>query len=206
MMKPILVAYATMAGSTAEVARVVGEELAQAGLPVDVRPIREVEDVGRYAAVVVGGPMIVGWHREALGFLRKHRRALQHIPLAVFVLAVSLTEPDEAVVDGVAVTIDERLPKPPARPGRLSFRERHTQLGRYVGPIVRAVRPAGVGVFGGRLEYGRLPWWGVLFVMGIIQAPAGDRRNWEAIRAWAAGLPGLLVGEEETTDFAASLI
>jgi hypothetical protein len=42
------------------------------------------------------------------------------------------------------------------------------------------------------LEYGRLKWWAVLFVMLIIQAPAGDRRNWEAIRAWAAGLPAAL--------------
>jgi hypothetical protein len=34
-----------------------------------------------------------------------------------------------------------------------------------------------------------LKWWAVLFAMLIIQAPAGDRRNWAAIRAWAAGLP-----------------
>ena len=31
-----------------------------------------------------------------------------------------------------------------------------------------------------------------LFVMLVIQAPAGDRRNWEAIRSWAAGLPAVL--------------
>ncbi|MFZ2097263.1 MAG: flavodoxin domain-containing protein [Anaerolineales bacterium] len=29
----------------------------------------------------------------------------------------------------------------------------------------------------------------VLFAMLIIQAPAGDRRNWLAIRSWAASLP-----------------
>ena len=46
-----------------------------------------------------------------------------------------------------------------------------------------------VGVFGGRLEYGRLKWWAVLFAMLIIRAPAGERRNWPAIRSWAAGLP-----------------
>jgi hypothetical protein len=28
-----------------------------------------------------------------------------------------------------------------------------------------------------------------MFVMLVIQAPAGDKRNWPAIRAWAAGLP-----------------
>jgi menaquinone-dependent protoporphyrinogen IX oxidase len=49
-----------------------------------------------------------------------------------------------------------------------------------------------IGVFGGRLEYGRLKWWAVLFVMLVIQAPAGDRRNWTAIRSWAAGLPEAL--------------
>jgi hypothetical protein len=61
-----------------------------------------------------------------------------------------------------------------------------------VQPIVAAAGPArlvDIGLFGGRLEYGRLPWWAVLFAMLVIQAPAGDRRNWPAIRAWAAGLP-----------------
>ena len=47
-------------------------------------------------------------------------------------------------------------------------------------------------MFAGRLEYGRLKWWAVLFVMLIIQATAGDRRNWPAIRAWAAELPAAL--------------
>jgi hypothetical protein len=42
------------------------------------------------------------------------------------------------------------------------------------------------------LEYGRLKWWAVLFVMVIIQATAGDRRSWPAIRAWAAKLPAAL--------------
>jgi hypothetical protein len=40
----------------------------------------------------------------------------------------------------------------------------------------------------------------VLFVMLIIQAPAGDRRNWGAIRAWAAGLPAALQLESPQTE------
>jgi hypothetical protein len=44
-------------------------------------------------------------------------------------------------------------------------------------------------MFGGRLEYGRLPVWAVLFAMFVIQAPAADRRDWPFIRRWAAGLP-----------------
>jgi menaquinone-dependent protoporphyrinogen IX oxidase len=143
--------------------------------------------------------MIMGWHREALRFLKKHRAAFQHIPLAVFVTALSLTQSGETIVGGVPVTVDENLPKPPVEEGSLSFRERYARLSNYLGPVLRAARPArpvSVGVFGGRLEYGRLKWWAVLFVMLIIQAPAGDKRNWAAIRSWATGLPAAFQLEE----------
>ena len=194
-MKRILVAYATFAGSTVDVARAVGEEIAKSGLQVDVLPLSEVQELAAYDGVVLGGPMIMGWHRAALGFLKKHREAFQRIPLAVFVMAMSLTQTGETSVDGVPVAVDEKLPKPPEKEGRLNFRERYARLSNYVQPILRAtrpVKPVAIGVFGGRLEYGRLKWWAVLFVMLIIQAPAGDRRNWTAIRSWAAGLPTAL--------------
>jgi menaquinone-dependent protoporphyrinogen oxidase len=191
-MKKILVAYATFAGSTAEVAQAVAEEIAQSGWPVEVLPVAEVKDLEAYAGVVLGGPMIVGWHRSAMKFLKQHRAALQRIPLAIFVMAMSLTRTDETGVEGVPVFVDEKLPKPPAQEGRLSFRERHTSLANYLPPILKAARPikpVRLGVFGGRLEYRRLKWWAMLFVMLIVQAPARDRRNWAAIRSWAAGLP-----------------
>jgi menaquinone-dependent protoporphyrinogen oxidase len=194
-MKRILVAYATMAGSTVEVAQAIGEEIAKHGLQVDVLPLGEVKSLEAYDGVVVGGPMIMGWHRAALGFLKKHRAAFRRIPLAVFVMAMSLTQTGETSVDGVPVDVDEKLPKPPQTAGRLNFRERYARLANYIRPILRATRPVNpvkIGVFGGRLEYGRLKWWAVLFVMLIIQAPAGDRRNWAAIRSWAAGLPAAL--------------
>jgi menaquinone-dependent protoporphyrinogen IX oxidase len=194
-MKSILVAYASMAGATVEVARVVGEELTQRGLQVEVLPIEQVKDLAAYDGVVVGGPMIMGWHRAARRFLRKHRADFKRLPLAVFVLAMSLTQTGETSVGGVPVTVDEKLPKPPAKAGSLSFRERYARLSNYLKPILSATRPArpvSIGVFGGRLEYGRLKWWAVLFAMLIIQAPAGERRNWEAIRSWAAGLPAAL--------------
>jgi len=51
------------------------------------------------------------------------------------------------------------------------------------------VKPVSAGIFGGRLDYGRMRWWAMIFVILILQAKAGDRRNWEAIRAWANELP-----------------
>jgi menaquinone-dependent protoporphyrinogen oxidase len=194
-MNKILVTYATMAGSTGEVAQAVGEEITKGGFQVDILPINEVKDLQAYDGVVVGGPMIMGWHRVALRFLKKHREAFQQIPLAVFVLAMSLTETGETSVGGVPVYLDEELPKAPVDEARLNFRERYARLLNYLRPILKAThpgKPASIGVFGGRLEYGRLKWWAVLFAMLIIQAPAGDRRNWAAIRSWAAGLPATL--------------
>jgi len=191
-MNRILVAYTTMAGSTAEVAQAVGEEIAKSGLQVDVLPFAKVQNLQAYDAVVVGAPMILGWHRDAGRFLKQHRADFQRIPLAVFVTAMSLTHSAETSLEGVPVYVDEALPKLPLKAGSLSLRERYTQLSNYLRPILGAVRPARpvhVGVFGGRLEYGRLKWWAVLFAMVIVQAQAGDKRNWPAIRAWASGLP-----------------
>jgi menaquinone-dependent protoporphyrinogen oxidase len=190
--KRILVTYATMAGSTEEVAKAVGEEIARSGAQVDVLPVAKVEDLRTYDGVVVGGPMIMGWHRQAAGFLKKHREEFQRIPLAVFVTAMSLTRTGETSLEGVPVCVDENLPKPPAKEGSLSFRERYARLSNYLRPVFQAtrpVKPVSIGVFGGRLEFGRLKWWAILFVVLIIQAPPGEKRNWPAIRAWAADLP-----------------
>ena len=85
-MTRILVAYATFAGSTVDVAQVVGEEIAKSGWQVDILPIDKVTSLEGYDGVVVGGPMIMGWHRAARKFLKRQRAALQHIPLAVFVI------------------------------------------------------------------------------------------------------------------------
>jgi menaquinone-dependent protoporphyrinogen oxidase len=191
-MNRVLVTYASMAGSTAEVAQAVAEELSKCGWQVDVLPLEQVKDLQAYDGVVVGGPMIMGWHRAATRFLKRNRGTFQRIPLAVFVTAMSLTQDGETSPGGVSVYVDGNLPKTPQKAGQLSFKERYARLANYLRPILQATRPAkpvSIGVFGGRMEYGRLKWWAVLFAMLVIQAPAGERRNWSAIREWAAGLP-----------------
>lgn len=192
-MKKILVAYATQAGSTADVAQAIGEEIAKCDMLVDVLPIDQVKTIDSYDGVVLGGPMIMGWHRGALGWLKQHRNAFRKVPLAVFVMAMSLTKTADSSVEGVPICVDENLPKPPAKEGGLTWRERYAQVSNYAKPIVGAIHPAkplSIGFFGGNLEYGRLKWWAVLFATVIIQARAGDRRNWRAIRAWGADVAG----------------
>jgi menaquinone-dependent protoporphyrinogen IX oxidase len=104
---------------------------------------------------------------------------------------MSLTNTGETRLGGVPVCIDSDLPKEPVNPGRLSYRERYATVEQYLSPVLAAVpsvKPVSVGFFGGKLEYSRLKLFQMLFVMLIVQAQPGDRRNWPAIREWAAGL------------------
>jgi menaquinone-dependent protoporphyrinogen IX oxidase len=197
MRNGILVAYASNAGSTVDVAEAVAAELAASGLTVEVRPIAEVTaaDLARYGAVVVGAPMILGWHRAAIGFLRRHRAALAGVPVALFATALTATRTDEPAPAGVAVTVDPQLAHAPRTPGRLSFKERYSRVNNYLRPMLAAagpLRPVRVALFAGKLDIGRLKFLQMLFVMLIIGAQPGDRRNWPAIRAWARDLGELL--------------
>jgi menaquinone-dependent protoporphyrinogen IX oxidase len=107
---------------------------------------------------------------------------------------MSLTSAGETEVSGVPVFVDETLAKPAKNAGRPSLKERHTDINHYAAPIIKAAgpaRPLSVAFFGGRLEYTRLKLLARLFVMLVIQASPGDRRNWDAIRSWAGSLPQL---------------
>jgi menaquinone-dependent protoporphyrinogen oxidase len=193
-MNKVLVTYATMAGSTAEVARTIGEEITSKSLQAELKPLESITDLASYSAVVLGAPMIMGWHRSALGFLRKNRKELEHIPLAIFAMGMSLTSAGETDLDGVPVCLDENLAKPPQNINRPSFREHHTSLIHYAAPILKAAapaRPVSMAFFGGKLDYYRLKFPAKLFVMLVVQAQPGDRRDWRVIRAWAASLPHL---------------
>ena len=69
----VLVAYATKMGGTAGIAAIIGEELRDHGMAVDVRPAADVDSVGGYRIVVVGSALYGRrWRRDAVRFLRRH--------------------------------------------------------------------------------------------------------------------------------------
>jgi menaquinone-dependent protoporphyrinogen oxidase len=83
----MLVAYATKHGSTIEVAEAVAATLRDAVHEVDVAAAADVTALDDYSAVVLGGALYMGrLHQDATGFLKRHRHALQEIPLAVFAI------------------------------------------------------------------------------------------------------------------------
>lgn len=83
----VLVAYASKYGSTQEVAEAVAVALRESGLIVDIEPMREVKTLEEYTAVVLGAPLyMLHWHKDARGFLSRHRETLTKRQVAIFAL------------------------------------------------------------------------------------------------------------------------
>ena len=195
MAKTILVAYATNAGSTVEVAETIAEELRKTGAVVEVRNIQEVDTVTAYDAAAIGAPMILGWHRSARKFIRQHRKELGQMPVAYFFTAVSLTDTGEKEIRSIPVWVDQYRAKAPKNPAHLSFRERYSLISNYLAPALEAapeVKPVSAAFFGGKLDIGRLKFFQMLFVLLVIQAQPGDFRDWDFIRLWADHLGSVL--------------
>lgn len=195
-MKKMLITYATKSGSTAEVAEFIGKEIAKAGAEVEVHPIQDEIDLRSYDAVVVGGPMILGWHPQAVKFLRRNQAVLAQKPLACFITAMSLTKMTDESQLPFPVFQDPRLAKPAKQPGRLGFKENYASVVNYLKPLrsqSAGVKPVSVAFFGGKLDLGRLSFLEKLFVLIVIGATPGDYRNWEAMRTWVASISPALV-------------
>lgn len=164
-MRPILVAYATTYGSTREVADAVAATLAESGYDAVVRAARDVHSVGGFSAVVLGGALyFFRWHKHARKFLSKHQTSLANLPVAVFGMGPFKNVEEEYVS---------------------ARRHLERSLVRYDWLVPRAV-----GIFGGRFDP-----FGLKFPHNnpsMKQIPAGDIRDWEAIRAWAETLPEAL--------------
>lgn len=96
MSAPILVTYATEHGSTQEVASAIASALRREGLTTDLQPASEVDDLTDYRGVILGSALYIGrLHSDAVGFLHRHQRALELLPLAVFAIGPRTLEPRE---------------------------------------------------------------------------------------------------------------
>lgn len=189
-MSRFLVTYATNSGSTAEVAEAVAAELNRDGHTAAVQPVNTVSELSCYDAVIIGAPMIFGWHTGARRFLRKHRDQLSQKKTAFFGCAMRLTQADGEENYHVDLVLDPGLVSTPEKPGSLSLKERFTSLGHYLKPmlIYHDIKPCSAAFFHGKLDMRLLKWWQALFVMIVVQAVPGDYRDWDAVRAWGKKL------------------
>lgn len=162
MSTSILVGYATSYGSTQEVAEAISATLRESGLPVEIKPLREVRTLAGYGAVVMGAPLIMfHWHKDALSFLSRHRKALTERPVAVFALGPTHDPHDEQEWQDSRAQLNKELAKYPW------------------------FNPVALEMFGGKYDPEKLRF---PLKMMAGKEPAIDLRDWTAIRAWASNL------------------
>jgi len=161
--KRILIAYGSRCGSTAGVAEAIGQVLLKAGAEVDVRSVKDVNDLSPYQAVITGSAIRMSkWLPETVEFIKIHQNTLSRLPVAYF--AVCLTMKDD--------TAENRC----------------KGLG-FLDPVCKQfpqVKPVDIGLFAGAVDYKKLSL-AYSLILKLKGAPEGDFRNWETIRTWAAG-------------------
>jgi menaquinone-dependent protoporphyrinogen oxidase len=159
----LLVAYASKCGSTGEVAKVIGQMLANDSATVDVRQTKDVSDLSAYRAVVLGSAIRRGkWLPEAVKFVEAHQQALSRVPIAYFTVCMTLSKDTE---------------------------ENRRKVAAYLEPVHQILKPVEEGFFAGKMDYGQLGFVERLMVERVMQVPQGDFRNWTAIQTWAQALP-----------------
>ena len=158
MSTKVLVGHATRYGSTQEVAEAVAATLRECGLAVDIQPMRQVRTLAGYSAAVLGAPLFMfRWHKDALGFLSRHREALTERPVAVFALGPTHDPYDEKEWPDSCAQLDQELSKFPW------------------------LTLVALKMFGGKYDPEKLR-----FPINLLagKEPASDLRDWTAIRAW----------------------
>jgi menaquinone-dependent protoporphyrinogen oxidase len=169
MIRRFLVAYATRHGATVEVAEAIAETLHSGGAEAEVLPAADATDLTPYDAVILGSPIYSSeWLPAAREFVAAHRATLSEMPTACFVLAIRLHDDSEVIRETIA---------------------------GYLTPERVTMQPVSIGYFAGALDLSKLSAITRLQVQ-TKNLPEGDFRDWEAIRAWAASLPGLLFPTE----------
>jgi menaquinone-dependent protoporphyrinogen oxidase len=160
-MKKVLVAYASKYGSTGGVADAIGKELCAQDVAADTVLIKNAGNTSSYQGVVIGSAIYMGkWMPEAVDFVKENRDILRQVPVAYFLVCMTLSQPTET-----------------NRAKALS----------YMDPILKAVpeiKPVGIGTFAGAIDYNNLSW---LYkkILKSKGTPEGDFRDWNAVRAWA---------------------
>jgi len=159
--KKVLVTYASKYGSTGGVADAIGKELCSKDVTSDVALINNAGNIGSYQGVVIGSAIYMGkWMSEAVDFVKNNKDTLRQMPVAYFLVCMTLPKPTE---------------------------ENRAKVLSYTDSILKAVpeiKPVGIGTFAGALDYNNLSWLNKK-ILKSKGTPEGDFRDWKAIQAWA---------------------
>jgi len=167
MPNKILVTYASCTGSTVGVAEAIGQTLSEGGLQVEVRPMKDVQDVTPFHAVVAGSAIQnKQWLAEAMQFMQTHKVALAQKPFAAFLVCMTLA-----------------MKKGDQYRGFVSD---------FLQPVRALVKPVSEGLFAGALDIRKVPSASnrIKFRLSVLFGvwSEGDHRDWNAIRTWAENI------------------
>lgn len=159
----VLVTAASKHGATAEIADAVAAKIREAGIEVELRQPEAVTDVAAYDAVVIGSGIYAG------RWLEPARR---------------LTERQYAALRERPLWLFSSGPiGDPLEP---------TEEPRDGAELRKSLGARDHRVFAGRLNREDLGWV-ERTITGMLKAPDGDFRDWDAIRAWAADIAAALM-------------
>jgi menaquinone-dependent protoporphyrinogen oxidase len=162
MNKRVLIAYATRAGSTPEIAAAIGETLSGRGCAVDVKPVKSQPSLNGYSAVLLGSAISMGsWLPEMVDYIKENQMALKQLismgmPVGLFTVHMLNTGDD-----------------PASRTARLAYLDR-------VRPLLGSVEEA---YFNGVIDLEKLSFLDRMMVK-MVKSPLGDQRDWNKIRNW----------------------
>jgi menaquinone-dependent protoporphyrinogen oxidase len=165
--RKILVGYASGFGTTKEIAEYVGKVLSEHDLEVELQALAEVKDISKYQGIVFGASIRAGnLLPAAMDFASRFKFALAKVPVAVFVVCLTMQEDTE---------------------------ENRAIVSCWLNPLREIITPFGEGLFAGRLIMKELPFAPGLLAK-LIKEPEGDYRDWEKIKEWTEGLVPVLSG------------
>ena len=163
----ILVAYASKHGSTAEIAKKIGETLRTAGLDVDVLAADKVKDVAPYAAVVLGSAIYDGhWQKEAVKLLDDYKPLLTKIPVWLF--------SSGPMSDGDPATLVQGWHIPSAQQAVADY-----------------IHARDIALFNGAIDIGKLTS-AERQIVKEFKFVVGDYRDWTAINNWCVSIAASL--------------
>lgn len=166
--KKILIAYASVHGSTGEVAEFIGKVLQEHDFDVTVRSVDAVTSVKEYDAFILGSAIHAGmWLTPMSVFFEKFEDQMIGKPVYFFMTCIRVLEPD-------------------GRQHALANYVHHETMEKLG---VRAI-----GVFAGKLTWDEIDLqerWMLSLRYDGVEVPGvrnDDFRDWNAIRAWAVNV------------------
>ncbi|MFP4015313.1 MAG: flavodoxin domain-containing protein [Chitinispirillaceae bacterium] len=166
MSKKILVAYASTAGSTAEVAQSIAQTISEEeGYTAEAVNVKKVRDISDYDGIVLGSAIRMGRPlSEMNSFVKRNQQILASKKVALFAVCLALMEDTP---------------------------EKRKEASVYLDSLKTMVTPVAEEVFAGKMDSGKLGFFGKMMIR-MVKSPEGDYRNWEKIGAWAKEVKGNL--------------